>query len=429
MADSGDSGASTGRVGIGKKASGGKREYDKTPQQIKEEYIEKQEKTCAFFMALITSRPPHMSIVQYMLLLAQIVLMRFSPDVLQIVIDGKNIKAHIGSAFVHFLGKNIYSIQIQALTRFLEELRGLAHEEQRYVIFTVLTYFSTLSPLSDECGNECPNEDVRKYHTLFLFGMHGTFLTAVCDFAVAAKILIIKEIHTFFKVSGQNGFIRSGKATSSSLMPHEAKVCERIANQQKVIDNTKEELEKLKTQLDDIKQKLLDASFSSKHTGLARNKVVLISQVERITIALSTHQTKIDDLHKLLASILEVEPTLSDDGTMEVFYPGENTEDIFSQFTARRYPCISHVDSALKLEIGLNWRSLKVIRLAQSKHDNTILHLANKEATRRMAEASFKGDSSKSSIDAEGVVVRIVLKFADGCLITAVVKVKNDGAP
>jgi hypothetical protein len=422
MADSG-AGASTGPVGRGKK------EHFKTPQQIQEEYNKKQQQTCAFFKTLITSRPPSMQILQYVLLLAQIVLMRFSPDVLQIVIDGKNIKAHIGSAFVHFLGKEIYNIQNLALECFLKELRSLAPAEQCNVVFTVLTYFSTRSLLSDESGNECPNDTVWKYHTLFLFGMHGGFFTAVCDFAVAAKILTIEQVCTFFKVSGQNGFMRGDKATSSSLMTHEAKVRERIINQQKVIDNTAEELKKLMEQLVVIEQKLSDTTFSSKHTGLAKNKDALILQKERATNALSTHQTKMKELHRLLESILKVESIVSNHETIEVFYPGENTEDSFSKFTASLNPCISHIDSALKLEIGLNWTSLKLIRAVQTKHHNTILKLANKEAIRRMAEASFQGDSSKSPNDAEGVVVGVNVKFADGRLITCNMKVKNEGAP
>jgi len=393
------------------------------------EYPKKQQKMCAFFTDLITSRPPLMFTLQYMLLLAQIALMRFSPDILQFEIDSKSIKAHIGSAFVHFLGREIYEIQKQALNRFLEELRSLAHAEQCDVVYAVLTYFSTLSPLSNESGTECPGPYAMKYHTLYLFGMYGTFFTAVCDFAVTARILTIENVRTFFKVSGQNGFMCNGKATSPSLMTHAEKVCERIANQQKAIDNTEAELTKATEQLKVVEQKLLDASLASKHAGLAKNKNAISSKMEQVTNALSTFQATMKKLQSLLASVIQVESSLSIGGTVEVFYPGDNMEDQLSQHISSLYPCISHEDTALKLDMGMNWRSLKMITRVQSKHDNIILALANKEAIRRMTEAGFQGDSSKSPNVAEGVVVSVVVKFADGRTITCNMKVKNEGAP
>lgn len=393
-----------------------------------DEYAKKHQNMCAFFTALITSQPLLMSTQQYMQLLAQIALMRFSPDILQFEIDGKSIKAHIGSAFVHFLGSKIYEIQKQALGRFLKELHSLAHAEQHDVVYLVLSYFSTISPLSDETGNDCPSDKTRKYHTMFLFGMPGTFFTAVCDFAVTAKILTIEQVRTFFKVSGQNGFMRDGKATSSSLTTHDVKVGDRIANLQKAIAKTGTELKNATEQLEVIKQKLADSSLASKHTGLVKNKDALKLQIERATSALSTLQANMNESQRLLASVREVESTLFCDGTLEVFYPGENKEDPFSQFIASSCPCISHVDQALKLNMGLNFRSLCLINKFQTKHHNAILLNANKEALRRMTEAGFQGDSSKSSNVTEGVVVSVVAKFADERSITCNIKVKNDGA-
>lgn len=392
-------------------------------------YAKKQKNMCEFFAALITSRPPSMQILQYVLLLAQLVLMRFSSDVLQFKIDGRTNKIHIGSTFVHFLGKEIYTIQKKALERFLEELRSLAPKEQCEVVYTILSYFSTSSPLSDENGNECPNDDSKKYHTLYLFGMHGTFFIAVCEFAVTAKILTIEHVRAFFKVSGQNGFMRGGKATSPSLMTHDAKVCDKIANHQKAIDKTEAELKKAMAQLKVVEQKLADASLASKHTGLVKNKDVLTSQIERATIALSTLQAKMNESQRLLTSVLEVESTLPCDGTLEVFYSGENTEDSFSQFIASTHPCISHVDPVLRLDMGLNFQSLCLITKIQKKHHNALLLTANKEAIHRMVEAGFQCDSSKSQNVAEGVVVSVVVKFTDGRSITCNMKVKNEGAP
>jgi hypothetical protein len=361
--------------------------------------------------------------------------MRFSPDILQVDIDGKPFKACIGFTFVHFLGKEIYDIQKQALERFLEVLRGLAPAEQCEIVHTVLLYFSTKSPLSDENGKECPDDRTRKYHTLFLFGMHGTFFAAVCDFAVTAGILTIEDVLTFFKVSGQNGFAmrcdKDGKvkATSPSFMIHEAKVLDNIASLQKAIDKTNMELEKAEMQLTEVEKKLADATLASKHGGFAKNKEALSSKIEQVSKTLSTFQATMKKLQSLLASVLQVESTLHDDGTVEMFYPGQNTEDYFSQFIASLYPCISHKDPALKLDMGLNWASHNLIMRFQSKHDNIILAHANKEAMRRMTEAGFQGDSSKSPNVAEGVVVSVVVKFADGRSITCNMKVKNEGAP
>jgi hypothetical protein len=78
--------------------------------------------------------------------------------------------------------------------------------------------------------------------------------------------------------------------------------------------------------------------------------------------------------------------------------------------------------------MGLNFPSLCLIIKFQTKHHNAILLNANKEALRRMTEAGFQGDSSKSSNVAEGVVVSVVVKFADGRSITCNMKVKNEGA-
>jgi hypothetical protein len=402
---------------------------DKTPEQIEAEFAEKQQKKADFFTSLITSRPTSMSTMQYMLLLAQIALMRFSPYILQFEIDGKPIKAHLGSTFVHFLGREIYGIQKQALTRFLEELRVLAPAEQCDVVYAVLSYFSTLSPLSNESGTECPGPGAMKYHTLYLFGMHGTFFTAVCVFAVTAKILTIEDVRTFFKVSGQNGFMCDGKATSPSSMTHEAKVLEKIANLQKAIKKAEDELKKASMQLTEVKKKLADATLASKHDGLAINMRALSSKIEQVTNNLSTFQATMKKLQSLLVSIHRVESSLPVGGTVEVLYPYDNMEDLFSQFTALSNPCISHKDPALKLDMGLKWPSLKLIMMFQSKHHNIILALANKEAIHRMTDAGFQGDSSKSSNVAEGVVVSVVVKFADGRSITCNMKVKNEGAP
>jgi FtsZ-binding cell division protein ZapB len=408
---------------------------DKTPEQIAAEYKKKQAILVEFFKKLITSRPPTMTLVQYMLLLAQIVLMRFSLDVLNFEVDGKPINAHIGTTFVHFLGKEIYAIQEEALKRFFEELSLITSAEQFEVVFTALIYFSTLSPLSNESGTECPGQNAKKYHTLYLFGMYGTFFTAVCDFAVTARILTIEDVRTFFKVSGQNGFAMrcdedgKVKATSPSLMTHDAKVCEIIANLQKAIKKAEDELTMTTKQMSDVEDKLKNPLLASKYQGLAKNKDALSSKMEQVTNTLSTFQTNMKKLQSLLASIHRVESSLSIGGTVEMFYPGENTEDPFSKFIALSNPCISHEDTALKLDMGMNWLSLKLIMKFQSKHDNIILALANKEAIRRMTEAGFQGDSSKSPNVAEGVVVSVVVKFADGRSITCNMKVKNEGAP
>jgi hypothetical protein len=413
-------------------ANGAKKE--KTTEQFVAESAKKV-RLCALFTTLITSKPPTMTNTLHALLLAQITLMRFSRDFLRFDIDGRTIKEHIGSNFVYFLGTEIYDIQKQALERFLEELRGLAPAEQCYVVFTVLSYYSTKSPLSDENGNECPDDTTQKYHTLYLFGMHGTFFAAVCDFGVTAGILTIKDVLTFFKVSGQNGFATrcdkddKVKATSPSLMTHEKKVLDKIANQQKAIDKTKMELQKAKMQLTEVERKLAGATLASKHDGFAKSKEVLSSKIEELTNTLSTFQATMNKLQSLLDSVLQVESSLSVYGTVEVFYPNENMEDRFSKFTASLHPCISHTDPALKLNMGLNWLSLILIMKFQSKHDNIILAHANKEAMCRLTKAGFQGDSSKSPNVAEGVVVSVELKLVNGLSVTCNMKVKNKDAP
>jgi hypothetical protein len=409
---------------------------DKTPEEIAAEYKKKQTRLVDFFKKLITSRPPTMTLVQYILLLAQIVLMRFSLDVLNFKVDDKPINAHIGTTFVHFLGEEIYAIQEEALKRFFEELSLITSAEQFEVVFTAITYFSTLSPLSNESGTECPGPNVKKYHTLYFFGMYGTFFAAVCDFAVTAEILTIEDIRTFFKVSGQNGFMCDGKATSPSSMTHEAKVREKSAILEKTIKKAEAELTTTIKQIGDVEQKLKDSSLALKHDGLARNKASLNTKIEQTTTTLSTLRADMKKMESLLASVLKVESTLTVGKTVEVFYPKENTEDNFSQLIASSHPCISHEDPELILDMGLTWKILTQIQSQKSedpkkpvKHYNPILDCANKEATRRMAEAGFQGDSSKSQNVTEGVIVRVVLRFADGRSITCNMKVKNEGAP
>jgi len=401
----------------------------KTPEQIAAEYEKKQARLVEFFKKLITSRPPTMTLIQYIFLLAQIALMRFSEDVRNFVLDDKPICAHIGTTYLHFLGNEIYAIQEEALKRFFEELSLITSAEQVEVVFIALTYFSTLSPLSNESGTDCPGTNTKKYHTLYLFGMYGTFFAAVCDFAVTAGILTIEDVRTFFKVSGQNGFMCDGKATSPSSMTHEAKVREKIANMQKAIKKAEDELTTTTKQMSDVEDKLKNPLLASKHDGLAKNKVALSSKIEQATNTLSTLKTNMKKMQSLLASVLEVESALPVDGTVEVFYPGENMEDHFSQFIALSHQCISHDDPALKLKMGLTWKSLKLIRTFQTKHCNVILALANKEVRRHMTQAGFQCNSSESCNVAEGVVVSVVVRFADGRSITCNMKVKNEGAP
>ena len=265
--------------------------------------------------------------------------------------------------------------------------------------------------------------------------MHGTFFAAVCDFGVTAGILTIEDVLTFFKVSGQNGFAKrcdkdgKVKATSPSFMTHEKKVLDKIANQQKAIDKTKMELQKAEMQLTEVERQLADATLASKHGGFAKSKEVLSSKIEQVSKTLSTFQATMKKLQSLLASVVQVESSLSNDGTVEMFYPNENMEDRFSEFTASLHPCISHTDPALKLDMGLNWLSLILIMKFQSKHDNIILAHANKEAMRRLTEAGFQGDSSKSPNVAEGVVVSVKLKLVNGRSVTCNMKVKNEDAP
>ena len=180
---------------VAKKAPGGKHAHqpEKTEEEIKADYAKKQQRLLAFFTTLITLLLPTMTHEQYVLLLAQIALMRFSPDILQFKIDGKSIKAHFGNSYAHFLGDMIYDIQQKALDRFMKELPTLSLEDQISVIVQVLRYYTSLSPLSDELGCDCPSLDAKsfKYHTLYLFSMHGIVFKTVCDYAVAQEIVKI----------------------------------------------------------------------------------------------------------------------------------------------------------------------------------------------------------------------------------------------
>lgn len=342
-----------------------------------------------------------MTPVQYMLLLVQFALMRFTKESLQMDFGGKTLKQHIGNSYAHFLGSTIYAIQQKALDCFMEELPKLSVEVQISVIFQVLRYYTPLSPLSDELGGDCPSLDAKlfKYHMLYLCSMHGIIFKTVCDYAVAQKIVRIESLKTFFKVSGQNAFMLEGmtKLYSPSCTTVSDKVHGDIVNLTAKQVKLNAEKRVLDTKIADVIQKLADVSLAPKHEGLKKNHASLDAQLVTVVEAITTTSDKLVAMESLSTSVLAVEKKLvkQGGGTAETFFAGQNTEDWLSLYIASLAPCISHTDPLLLLPTSFTFESLFEMAKTQNKHANELLTVANTEAKKRMAEAGFQTETEE----------------------------------
>ena len=343
-----------------------------------------------------------MTPVQYMLLLVQFALMRFSKEMLQMDFGGKTLKQHLGNSYAHFLGGTIYTIQKEALDRFMEELPKLSLEVQISVIFQVLQYYTPLSPLSDELGGDCPSLDAKyfKYHMLYLCSTHGVVFKTVCDYGVAKGIVKIESLKTFFKVSGQNAFMLKGmtKLYSPSCTTVSDKVHGDIGNLTAKQGKLDAEKKALDAKVADVTKKLADVSLAQKlRDGLTINQASLIAQLVTVVEAITTTSDKLEAMKRLSTSVLAVEKTLVEQGggTAETFFKGQNMEDEFTEYMALGPPCISHTDDRLLLPTSFTFESLFKMAKTQNKHDNDLLTVANAEAKKRMAEAGFQTETEE----------------------------------
>jgi len=328
--------------------------------------------------------------------------MRFSDESLQMVIGEKTLKDHLGKSYAHFLGSTIYTIQKEALARFMEELPKLSLEVQISVIFQVLRYYTPLSPLSDELGGDCPSLEAKifKYHMLYLCSMHGVVFKTVCDYGVAKGIVKIESLKTFFKVSGQNAFMLEGmtKLYSPSCTTVSDKVLEDIVNLTKRLAKLDAEKKDLATKEADVTQRLADGSLAPKlREGLTKNHASLLAQLAKAVEAIATTSDKLAAMECLSTSVLAVEKELMErgGGTAETFFRGQNTEDWLSLYFASFAPCISHNDDRLLLPTSFTFESLFEMAKTQDKHNNDLLTVANAEAKKRMAKAGFQTETEE----------------------------------
>ena len=396
-------------------------------------YYEKRAVLTAFINDAIDGKFS-MTPVQYMLLLVQFALMRFSKEMLQMDFGGKTLKQHLGNSYAHFLGGTIYTIQQQALDRFMEELPKLPKlslEVQISVILQVLQYYTPLSPLSDELGGDCPSLDAKsfKYHMLYLCSMHGIVFKTVCDYGVAKGIVKIESLKTFFKVSGQNAFMLKGMTWlySPSCTTVSDKVRGDIVNLTAKQGKLDAEKKALDAKVADVTKKLADVSLTQKlRDGLTRNQASLVAQLATVVEAIATTSNKLAAMESLSTSVLAVEETLvkQGGGTAEAFFEGQNKEDKFSKYIASLVSCISHSDPRLLLLTSFTLESLFEMAKTQNKHANDLLTLANAEAEKRMTEAGFQSTSRNSC---EGVVVVVTLNVGSET-VECKFKVKNDEA-
>ena len=364
-------------------------------------YYAKLDTLTAFIINLIEGRFP-MTPEQRMQLLAQLALMRFSEELLQMDCGGKILKQHIGKSYAHFLGNTIYAIQQKAMARFMEELPKLSLEVQTSVIFQLLRYYTLLSPLSDELGGDCPSLDAKsfKYHMLYLCSMHGIVFKTVCDYGVAKGIVKIESLKTFFKVSGQNAFMLKGmtKLYSPSCTTVSDKVCEDIGNLTAKQGKLDAEKKALDAKVADVTKKLADVSLAQKlRDGLTRNQASLVAQLVTVNETIATTSAKLEAMKCLLTSVLAVEKELvkQGGGSAEANFAGQNGEDWFSQYIASRASCISHSDPQLLLPTSFTLESLFEMVETQNKHENDLLTLANAEAEKRMTEAAFQTETEE----------------------------------
>lgn len=400
-----------------KPASGGKAKQGKgkqvseailTPEEEAEQkkaddtkYYAKRSELTAVIGDAIDGKFP-MTTEQRMQLLAQIALMRFSDESLQMDFGGKTLKDHLGKSYAHFLGNTIYAIQKEALARFMEELPKLSLEIQTSVIFGVMRYYTPLSPLSDELGSDCPSLAALnfKYHMLYLCSQHGIVSKTICDYGVAKGIVKIESLKTFFKVSGQNAFMLKGMTQlySVSCRTVTDKVLEDIGNLTKRLAKLDADKKALDAKVADVTQKLADVSIAPKlREGLTKNQTSLKDQLATVVVAIATTSAKLAAMESLSTSVLAVEKTLvkQGGGTAETFFAGQNTEDWLSRYFASFAPCISHNDDRLLLPISFTFESLFEMAKTQDKHNNDLLTVANAEAKKRMAKAGFQTETEE----------------------------------
>ena len=367
-----------------------------------------------------------------LLLLAQIVLMRFSSETLSSIIGENTFKKLIGSCFLRYLGEHLKSVCELATSRFFELLHALPKPEQLKIIITVLGYFTSGSQLADEIGGDIPDSKRRKFHMLFLWGFQGKFFKRVCNYA--RRHLGARITHKwYFKVDGQAVFgDEAGVPITPSLQTVREKVTTiQAQTEKKMKDNTatnaKLELEK-KTVAEKVK-----TLSEEKAAKLFERLVMIDARVAELAIEQLSLQQKLEHVSKILLVMPE---KITPGTTAELFLHGENMFDDVSKLFGKN-GIVLHTNPSLEIALPHTFDKIFEVLAAEPKYYNTLLMEINKEAD---AILHVCGIPKESAYSTEGAVLHVAVTFPNpsddsvpsdapvpgGTTITCMLKLKNE---